>query len=105
MFIVTKIVNRELKFQKCQQEQSTLPLDCIITMKYWKPVNHYSTQTTIKPLKSGRLGVLKNLSVIERCPLLGGDLKRLSHLGLNVWSTSFFTVLLFSKKEITFMTL
>lgn len=32
MFIVTKIVNRELKFQKCQQEQSTLPLDCIITM-------------------------------------------------------------------------
>ena len=73
--------------------------------EYWKPVNHYSTQTTIKPLKSGRLGVLKNLSVIERCPLLGGDLKRLSHLGLNVWSTSFFTVLLFSKKEITFMTL
>ena len=30
----------------------------------------------MKPLNSGHLGVLKNLSVIERCPLLGGNLKK-----------------------------
>ena len=28
---------------------------------------------TVKPLNSGHLRVLKNLSVIERCPLLGGN--------------------------------
>ena len=29
---------------------------------------------TVKPLNSGQLQVLINLSVIERCPLLGGNL-------------------------------
>ena len=33
---------------------------------------------TMKPLNSGHLQVLKNLTVIERCPLLRGNLKRLT---------------------------
>ena len=40
----------------------------------------------LKPLNSGHLQVFKSLSVIERCPLLGGNLKRLSYLGLKVLS-------------------
>ena len=32
---------------------------------------------TVKPLNSGRLRVLKNLSVIERCLLLGGNFKKI----------------------------
>ena len=31
---------------------------------------------TVRPLNSGQLQVLKNLCVIERCPLLGGNLKK-----------------------------
>ena len=36
---------------------------------------------TVKPLNSGHLRVLKNLSVIERCPLLGGNFKKIVTLG------------------------
>ena len=32
---------------------------------------------TMKPLNSGHLRFLKNLSVIERCPLLGGNMKKI----------------------------
>ena len=32
----------------------------------------------MKPLNSGHLQVLKNLTVIERCPILRGNLKRLT---------------------------
>ena len=32
---------------------------------------------TVKPLNSGHLWVLKNLNVIERCSLLGGNLKKI----------------------------
>ena len=32
---------------------------------------------TVKPLNSGNLRVLKNLSVIKRCPLLGGSLTKI----------------------------
>ena len=32
---------------------------------------------TVKPLNSGHLQVLKHLSVIERCPVLGGNLKKI----------------------------
>ena len=32
---------------------------------------------TVKPLNSGRLRVLKNLSVIKRCPQLGGHFKKI----------------------------
>ena len=39
-----------------------------------KDVKEYDT---VKPLNSGHLRVFKNLSVIERCPLLGGYLKRI----------------------------
>ena len=31
----------------------------------------------MKPMNSGYLRVLKDLSVIERCPLLGGNLKKI----------------------------
>ena len=32
---------------------------------------------TVKPLNSGHLRVLKNLSIIKRCPLLGGSLTKI----------------------------
>ena len=32
---------------------------------------------TVKPLNSGHLRVLKNLSIIERCPQLGGNFKKI----------------------------
>ena len=38
-------------------------------------------ESTVKALKSGHLRVLKNLSVIERCPLLGGNLKKIVTFG------------------------
>ena len=41
-------------------------------------------KSTVKPLNSRHLWVLKCLTVIERCPLLGGNLKK--DLGLNVLS-------------------
>ena len=42
----------------------------------------------MKPLNSGNRRVLKKLTVIDRCPLLGGNFKkRLSHLGLIDLST------------------
>ena len=31
----------------------------------------------VRPLNSGHLWVLKNLSVIEKCPLLGGSLTKI----------------------------
>ena len=37
--------------------------------------------TTVKPLNSGHLRVLKNLSVIKRCPLLGGSLTKIVTFG------------------------
>ena len=36
----------------------------------------------VKPLNSGPLRVLKNLSVIERCPLLRGNLKKIVPSGI-----------------------
>ena len=36
---------------------------------------------TVKPLNSGHVQVLKNLSVIERCPLLGGNLQKIVTFG------------------------
>ena len=33
--------------------------------------------STVKPLNSGHLQVLKNLSVMQRCPVLGGNLKNI----------------------------
>ena len=36
---------------------------------------------TVKRLKSGHLRVLKNFFVIERCPLLGGNLKKIITYG------------------------
>ena len=35
----------------------------------------------MKPLNNGHLWVLKDLSVIDRCPLLGNDLKEIVRLG------------------------
>ena len=40
-----------------------------------------TTQITVKPLNSGHLRVLKNLSVIESCPLLGGNFKKIVTFG------------------------
>ena len=41
--------------------------------------------TTVKPLNSGSLRVFKNLSVTERYPLLGGNLKKDCH----IWDSTF----------------
>ena len=35
----------------------------------------------MKPLNSGHPRIFKNLSVIERCPLLGGNLKKIVKFG------------------------
>ena len=40
-----------------------------------------SFESTVKPLHSGHLRVLKNLSVIKRCPLLGGSLTKIVTFG------------------------
>ena len=40
----------------------------------------------MKPLNSGHLRVFKVLSVIKRCPLLGGSLTKMSHLRQNILS-------------------
>ena len=37
----------------------------------------------MKPLNSGQLRVLKNLSVIKRCPLLGGNLIKIVTFGMS----------------------
>ena len=42
---------------------------------------------TVKPLNSGHLRILKNLSVIKRCSLLGGNSKKIVAFGLNILST------------------
>ena len=47
----------------------------------------WSLENTVKPLNSGHVGVSKILSVIERYPLLEGNLRRLSHYRLNVLTT------------------
>ena len=42
----------------------------------------YKTEyNTVKPLNSGHLRALKNLSVIKRCPLLGGSLTKIVTFG------------------------
>ena len=41
----------------------------------------YNMSHTVKPLKNGHLRVLKNFSVIERCQLLGGNLKKIVTFG------------------------
>ena len=37
---------------------------------------------SVKPLNSGHLRVLKNLSAIETCSLLGGKLKKIATFGI-----------------------
>ena len=36
---------------------------------------------TVKPLNSGHLQIFKNMSFIERCPLLGGNFKKIVTFG------------------------
>ena len=58
------------------------------TLKKFKRVRYYVSKcNAAKPLNSGHLRLLKDLSVIERCPLLRGNLKKISHLRLNTLST------------------
>ena len=42
----------------------------------------FGTFVTQKPLNSGHLWLLKNVSVIERCPLLGSNLKKIVTFGI-----------------------
>ena len=50
------------------------------TQRY-KHLNTKIFVTTVKPLNSGHLRVLKHLSVIERCPPLGGNFKKIVIFG------------------------
>ena len=62
---------------------------------------------TVKPLNSGHLRVLRNLSVIERCLLLGGNLKKTVTFGTNcfvcysrhvaIWDIHYWEVSLYIK--------
>ena len=45
------------------------------------PCSKCVNTSTVKPLNSGHLRVLKNLSVVKRCPLLGGSLTKMVTLG------------------------
>ena len=61
----------------------------------------------MKPLNDGHLRVLKNLSIIDKCPLLGGNLKKIVTFGtkrfvryLGCPLLGDFTVLLFIFKVI-----
>ena len=44
-------------------------------------LEEFSWEQRVKPLNSGHLRVLKNLSVIGRCPLLGGNFKKIITFG------------------------
>ena len=44
---------------------------------FWKTPSYWPNLITVKPLNSGHLRVLKNSSVIERWPLLRGNLKKI----------------------------
>ena len=49
---------------------------------YFKPIRIFFVNfNSVKPLNSGHLPVLKNLSVIKRCPLLGGSLWKIATFG------------------------
>ena len=55
---------------------------CILMLLIEHLVHEVLRKTTrllvaVKPLNSGHLLVLKNLSIIDRCPLLGGNLKKI----------------------------
>ena len=51
-------------------------------VKKVKRVRYYVSKcNAVKPLNSEHLRFLKNLSVIERCPLLGGNLKKIVTFG------------------------
>ena len=45
------------------------------------PAEEIYVQNRVKSLNNGHLWVLKNLSVIERCPLLGGNLEKIITFG------------------------
>ena len=58
-------------------------LGCIFSGK--RDVSRVTLQefNTVKPLNSRHLRVLKNLSVIERCQLFGGNFKKIVTFGTN----------------------
>ena len=45
------------------------------------PAEEIYVQNRVKTLNNGHLRVLKDLSVIERCPLLGGNLEKIVTFG------------------------
>ena len=50
-------------------------------LSFQSPFAENKIWITVKPLNSGHLRDLKNLAVIERCPLLGGNLKKIDKFG------------------------
>ena len=64
---------------------------------------------TVKPLNSGHLRVLKKLSVIKRCPLLGGSLTKIVTIGTKyfarysrhvpIWDVRYWDVSLYKQKR------
>ena len=54
---------------------------------------HVTFISTVKPLNSGHLRVLKSLSVIKRCPLLRGGLIKIWDSTLcHIWDETFYSV-------------
>ena len=58
--------------------QSHIPESITVSLMFLTVCSYYNI---VKPLKSGHLPVFKNLSVIEKCPLLGGNLKKIVTFG------------------------
>ena len=52
-------------------------IDCLLDV-----LQHNHLPIKVKPLNSGHLRVLKHLSVIESCPLLGGNFKKIVIFGI-----------------------
>ena len=59
----------------------------------------------MEPLNSGHLVVLNNLSVIERCRLLGGNIKKIvifgtQHFVCYSWHVRYWEISLYQKKNV-----
>ena len=71
-----KSTGQPMKFRTCVDKEITVEIFCTCRIPWRKAENN-----TVKPLNSGHLRVLKHLSVIERCPLLGDNFKKIAIFG------------------------
>ena len=74
--MLTKLCRRTSMVQKVILQQMQVSLYQKRQLLTQSPHCFLLFHSTVKPLNSGHLRVLKNLSVIKRCPLLGGSLTK-----------------------------